>query len=353
MKRYDSLDFFRGLAVVIMVFVNLPGSWSHMYPALKHADPSGIHLADLVFPMFLWSVGYAFGIQSERLKTNISYKLFIRSILLIFLGFCLAFLSDPNIQSVRIPGVLQRIGVIYSVFAIVIYLFPVYPSLVVISMFAIFCSYTNLYWDQTNFFWSEREVAFPGSIAAHFDRFIFSENHLWKVTRKFDPEGLISTVFSILTSSLGFFHFKVKKEPKHKITFFIFIVFGCLITYFIFPIRKMDWTPSYSFFTGLILFLIFSCIEIFLEILDSKFQSLATCYFGWIFLFGRRALFCFLFIGVFARMDFFNHFRFSVSQLLGQFFPFEVVSLIFSALFLVPLAIGTFLWEKIPQISKK
>ena len=41
MKRLLSLDFFRGLTIAGMIIVNDPGSWSHVYAPLRHAEWHG------------------------------------------------------------------------------------------------------------------------------------------------------------------------------------------------------------------------------------------------------------------------------------------------------------------------
>ena len=37
-SRLISLDFFRGLTIAAMIVVNDPGSWSYVYPPLRHGD---------------------------------------------------------------------------------------------------------------------------------------------------------------------------------------------------------------------------------------------------------------------------------------------------------------------------
>jgi predicted acyltransferase len=37
-KRLVSLDVFRGMTIAGMVLVNNPGSWSHLYWPLEHAE---------------------------------------------------------------------------------------------------------------------------------------------------------------------------------------------------------------------------------------------------------------------------------------------------------------------------
>lgn len=52
--RLRSLDTFRGLTIVLMIFVNSGGGH---YWWIEHATWNGLHIADLVFPWFLWIMG--------------------------------------------------------------------------------------------------------------------------------------------------------------------------------------------------------------------------------------------------------------------------------------------------------
>jgi predicted acyltransferase len=66
--RYYSLDVFRGATVALMILVNNPGSWSHIYAPLKHAPWHGLTPTDLVFPFFLFAVGNALAFVLPRLQ---------------------------------------------------------------------------------------------------------------------------------------------------------------------------------------------------------------------------------------------------------------------------------------------
>ena len=50
--RLVSLDAFRGLTILAMILVNNPGSWSHIYSPLQHANWHGWTPTDLIFPFF-------------------------------------------------------------------------------------------------------------------------------------------------------------------------------------------------------------------------------------------------------------------------------------------------------------
>ncbi|MDZ7291122.1 MAG: DUF5009 domain-containing protein [candidate division KSB1 bacterium] len=89
--RLVSLDVFRGITIAGMLLVNNPGSWSHVYPPLRHAEWHGCTPTDLIFPFFLFIVGVAMVISfSKRIARGDSRsKLFVQVIRrsLIIFGF--------------------------------------------------------------------------------------------------------------------------------------------------------------------------------------------------------------------------------------------------------------------------
>jgi len=68
-KRYVSLDVLRGLTVALMVIVNNPGSWSCIFPPLRHAAWDGCTPTDLVFPFFLFCVGTSMAFSLSEYKS--------------------------------------------------------------------------------------------------------------------------------------------------------------------------------------------------------------------------------------------------------------------------------------------
>ena len=114
MLRWFHLDLARGLTILGMILVNHPGSWSHIYPPLKHAAWHGLTFADLVFPSFLFLMGTAVA-AAHSLKDSplLTLRSFRRFCLLFALGLALNFIPAMDFHSLRIPGVLQRIAVVY------------------------------------------------------------------------------------------------------------------------------------------------------------------------------------------------------------------------------------------------
>src|SRR5580704_10848833 len=69
-NRVLSIDVLRGLTIALMILVNDPGDWSHVYTQLDHAPWNGFTLTDFVFPNFLFIVGAStiFSISSRMAK---------------------------------------------------------------------------------------------------------------------------------------------------------------------------------------------------------------------------------------------------------------------------------------------
>ena len=65
-KRLNSLDVFRGLTIIGMILVNNPGSWSHVYAPLRHAEWHGWTPTDLIFPFFLFIVGVSMAMSLDE-----------------------------------------------------------------------------------------------------------------------------------------------------------------------------------------------------------------------------------------------------------------------------------------------
>ena len=127
-ERLLSLDVFRGATIVGMILVNNPGTWGAIYAPLAHAPWHGWTPTDLVFPFFLFIVGVsivlAFGkpLGAGAPKGPLAVKAARRSLWLFAFGLLIALFpfftfdaatGDVGLRSLatlRIPGVLQRIG---------------------------------------------------------------------------------------------------------------------------------------------------------------------------------------------------------------------------------------------------
>ena len=130
-ERFYSLDVFRGATVALMIMVNNPGSWGHIYSPLEHASWHGATPTDLVFPFFLFAVGNAMAFVMPRLEqagtAAFLKKVITRAVLIFGIGLFLNWSpfvrwsgeslvfkqwvdpENPN-NGIRILGVLQRIA---------------------------------------------------------------------------------------------------------------------------------------------------------------------------------------------------------------------------------------------------
>nr|XP_014353938.1 PREDICTED: heparan-alpha-glucosaminide N-acetyltransferase-like [Latimeria chalumnae] len=88
-QRLRSLDTFRGISIVIMIFVNYGGG---RYWFFKHESWNGLTLADLVFPWFVYIMGTSISLSLNSMlrrgqsKWKLLQKVIWRSILLFLIG---------------------------------------------------------------------------------------------------------------------------------------------------------------------------------------------------------------------------------------------------------------------------
>ncbi|XP_075217163.1 heparan-alpha-glucosaminide N-acetyltransferase-like [Lycorma delicatula] len=116
--RINSLDTFRGITIALMVFVNYGGG---KYWFFKHSTWNGLTVADVIFPWFAWIMGVGIAL-SVRAKLRSGCKryvilgnIFQRSMCLVALGVLFSNLHDNNLTVLRLPGVLQRLGLSYLI----------------------------------------------------------------------------------------------------------------------------------------------------------------------------------------------------------------------------------------------
>lgn len=267
-NRLLSIDFLRGLTVAAMVLVNNPGSWGHIYAPLRHAAWHGCTFTDLIAPFFLLIVGVSITFSTVHQQAlsvtdhQIIWKSFQRMLILFGLGLFLSLY--PNIfidpikafQNVRIPGVLQRIAVVYFISTIIFLWFS--PR----AIFNLLLVLLVLHWVLMT--WvplagiGHAHLEKETNLAAWIDRSIFTEAHLWKAAKTWDPEGLLSTFSAISTSLLGILtgvilqrkNLAAAEKTAWIFSFGILATIGGLAGGLIFPINKSLWTSSYVLYTG-------------------------------------------------------------------------------------------------------
>lgn len=262
-NRLLSVDVFRGLTIALMIIVNSPGNWSNTFSPLLHADWNGITLTDFVYPFFIFIVGVSIVLSKKNKGTSSSKKrIILRSIKIFLLGVFLGAFTESmyhfmstggllNLSDIRLPGVLQRIAIVYLTCAVM------YDYTNWIQQLVIMLSILILYYFCMQF------IPVPGigpgvlepgkNLAAYIDS-ILIPGSLWEGT--WDPEGILST-FPAIASGIGGmlagYILTTNKTIERKVIILYFAGFICLLDSFVWewlmPINKNLWTSTYVMHT--------------------------------------------------------------------------------------------------------
>lgn len=327
-ERFYSLDVFRGATVCLMILVNNPGSWSHIYPPLAHASWHGVTPTDLVFPFFLFAVGNALAFVMPRLQAggpSAFWKKVIKRTLLIFLigvflnwmpfvkwqGDSLVFKpwsyigDDGKLHGIRILGVLQRIALAYFFASVFIYLFKLRGS------FFLACLILLGYWALTVVANPFDPFSLQGWFGTAVDKAILGEHHMYHgewVDGKpiaFDPEGLMSLFGSIVQVMFGYYcgYYIIHRGKTPEMVNGLFVG-GALLLFtgyawdMLFPINKKIWTSSYVVYTTGLAMTIIAVVIYLIELKGRR---------GWFSrffdVFGKNPLFIFVLSGIIPRLQ--------------------------------------------------
>lgn len=271
-ERLVSLDAFRGMTIAGMILVNNPGSWNDIFPPLRHAPWHGWTPTDLIFPFFLFIVGVSLSFSfSRRVGQDHSLRgvylqVTRRTLVLFFLGLFLnALYYIPGafaLSTLRIPGVLQRIAVVY--FCASFIALKIGPQRQAVAATFLLLLYWVLMMLVPVSGYGAGVLTREGNLAAYLDTLLL-HGHLKETT--WDPEGILSTIPAISTALFGVLtgHWlRSAKDPYEK-TCGLFamggigLVLGVVWNPF-FPINKNLWTSSYVLFTaGIALSLLAYC----------------------------------------------------------------------------------------------
>ena len=320
-QRFYSLDVFRGATVCLMILVNNPGSWSHIYSPLEHAPWHGLTPTDLVFPFFLFAVGNALSFVMPKLEAGgdgMFWKKIIKRSLLIFLiGLFLAWVPfvkwsgnhlvfkywvDPKNPEtgIRILGVLARIAICYFFASVIIYYTKARVA------FFIGLVLLLLYWALCLLFGDKGDpYSMSGWFGNNVDKAILHLPHMYKGEGiPFDPEGIMSTLPAIVQVIFGYIvgDYIQKKGKNFEMLSGLFVAgVAMLLTGFcwdmVFPINKKIWTSSYVVYTTGLAIITIATMIYMIEFKNAK---------GWLSkffdVFGKNALFVFALSGFLPRV---------------------------------------------------
>ena len=281
--RLASLDSFRGLAIAGMILVNNPGSWSHVYGPLRHAEWHGVTPTDQIFPAFLFIVGAALPFTLARYRDTAApergafHRRLIRRVVVLFaLGLVLnasttlldwAVNSAPlDLTTLRIMGVLQRISLTYLLAALLVLFLAPRFQIAVVGLVLLG------YWAALELVpvpgYGAGALTPEGALPGYVDRMVFTPAHLYQGW--FDPEGLLSTLPAAASVMFGYAAGAWVKGAAVSSRVSLGLAAAGLICLLAgalwglaFPLNKQLWTSSYVVFTaGGSLMLLALCYEI-------------------------------------------------------------------------------------------
>ncbi|ATC34449.1 DUF5009 domain-containing protein [Caulobacter vibrioides] len=258
-----------------MVMVVSPGSWVMTYGALQHAPWMGWTPADLVFPTFLYCVGMAIGLTVPRLKPaerqsgGLALKVARRTALLVLLGLFLNALPTFDLAHLRIPGILQRIGLCYALATAIAVLtartgedgrLRINLTAAAIAATVLLAGYWALLALVPTPGFGAGRLDSHGALPAFIDRQVFGVAHLWSlgvtegVGVTYDPEGLLSTFPATVNVLVGVIIARLVAGSAQRggsklapaLTLGVALIIVGLALDPLMPINKRIWTPSFA-----------------------------------------------------------------------------------------------------------
>ena len=309
-KRLLAVDILRGITIAGMLLVNNPGSWSHLYRPLEHAEWIGLTPTDLVFPFFIFVMGVSmyFSLRKFlfRLSKDLLFKIVRRTVVLFLIGWAVQWfgmwlrgLYNPDAHfwtdmfgRLRILGVFQRLALVYFFGSLIVVLFNqrFIPWLIagLLIVYAFILGMGNGYEFSLDNILSRVDIA------------VLGENHMYHESAfgeklALDPEGLLSTLPCIAHVLIGFMvgkcltsiHDNRDRIVQIAVWGSVMLLVGWLLQYGI-PCGKKAWTSTYVLITCGMASCILAMLIYFIDIKGHKrwcrfFQS-----------FGVNPLFCYL-----------------------------------------------------------
>lgn len=312
-----SLDVFRGFTIFLMIFVNYGGGHYYFF---RHSPWNGLTVADLVFPWFVWIMGvsmmFSFRSQLKKgvSKQTITVKIFRRSIILFGLGLFVNGIHNSNVPTLRITGVLQRLGGCYFLTGIMEVLLFTDPEAATVEEWGGWYMFRDLVlsWVQWSIVFGAASIHTiltyvlmvpgcprgyigPGGLAnygahtnctggaaAYIDKLILSPDHMYRGSSArrvyenaspHDPEGLLGYLTTILMLEFGVAAGRVlitfdnhKSQVLRLLAWALTsgLVGGVLCDFTkeegIVPVNKNLWSLTYVLITACFAFVLFSLI---------------------------------------------------------------------------------------------
>ncbi len=262
--RCVSLDVFRGVAILLMILVNNQTGPS-VFGCLQHAGWTGVTMADLAFPFFLFAAGASMWLSGQNgggSGGRFWGRVIRRVLVLCAVGLLLNwFPFQEPFHSLRFSGVLQRIAVSGLLAAIIIR-----GSSKSWRMFVGLLVLVGGYW---LLIYTQGE-----GIVARIDLQILGANHMY--TPRFDPEGVLSTVSATATVLLGYLSGRIVARNNVETGALPMLGFGLLVGFagwgwnYLWPMSKPLWNGSYILFTAGIAMVLWSLLSVVIDHLRAQ-----------------------------------------------------------------------------------
>jgi predicted acyltransferase len=250
----ESLDVFRGVTIAAMILVNNPGDWGTVFPPLLHAYWTGFTFADVVFPWFIFIMGFALPFAFARRRehgytgSRLHRRIVRRVVSLIVLGLVLnAVAAWPAVTPLRVPGILQRIALAYLLASLVVLHLGAGAWVVAIAALLIghWVLLTQLPFDG----FPAGTLAPEHNFARYLDMVVFGSH---ADARMLDPEGLLGAIPSAATALIGALTGDIIRRTsvdRGRIRMLLIVGGTTLVVgvvwSLVFPLSKPLWTGSY------------------------------------------------------------------------------------------------------------
>jgi len=271
----ESLDVFRGMTIAAMILVNNPGDWGAVFAPLLHAYWTGITVADVVFPWFLFIMGFAMPFAFARrhehgdARPQLHRRIVQRVAWLIVLGLVLnAVAAWPSATPLRIPGILQRIALAYLIASLVVLHLDAAGWVAAIATLLLghWVLLTQLPFDG----FPAGTLTPEHNVARYVDTVVLGRH---AVTRTLDPEGLLGVIPSAATALIGALAGDVVRRAsvdRERLRLLLIAGSATLVAgagwSHVFPLSKPLWTGSYvlvvSGLAMLVMAVLYGAIEV-------------------------------------------------------------------------------------------
>lgn len=282
-ERLLSLDVFRGLVVAAMILVTDPGTYSHRYGQLAHADWMGATATDMIFPAFLLMVGIAIPFslsartQAATPRVILLQRIARRTVTLFVLGLILNGLPSFELHTWRIPGILQRLAVCYLLSA-VLYLYCKRAAVLAV----IATGTLVVYWAILKLApvpgIGSGQLDTYGNFPSYVDRAVFGVHHLWAYGTTagrgvtYDSEGILSTIPALFTTIQGVLAGTWLRSPRPAARILQGIALSGAALAFtgyllspLMPLNKKLYTPTFALWSTGISLLVFAAVYSLIE----------------------------------------------------------------------------------------